>query len=601
MMRTLRKKMSIFLWFVAIAFILFIFLQWGMNVSGRKTGDRNITTIAKVNGISIKTQTYQEQANKIMNNLRDSQNLTYIDPMSQRIIEENVFEELVQKSIIQNIIRKNNIYVTNDEIKELIKISPPKEIIQDSLMYTNGKFDHQKYLELLLNPANRQWLYEQQIRFMEDYPMKKLTSMYSSGIKVTQQEALKSYQEESLKVKVEYIPFRLEDYLTLVSPSEEELKDYYTIHKEEYGTGEGVRLKSVCFEVKASLADAMEAKREIDDIYNLYKNGMNFDTLAMDYSQDNNSNQNSGNIGFVKRGDLEQPMEKIAFALKKGKVSEPFQTSMGWHFLKVTDIKGKERDISHILIKIVPGYETISDIKERIETFKKQVKEMGFDKAIEISNLQEAENILYSDDGDLFPEIGRVIGINNFLFNNKKEETTLIGPFVGYNDNFYIFLVEGYLETSIPNLEEIKEKIEEKVKREKALELAKKDAENCFEEIKKGKSLKTSASMFSRKTKTTNFFSMTDLIPGVPFSSEFYGLVFTLKEGNIGLATTKKGGFIVKLLKRNDVKKEGFQKYAGSLLANLMMKKRNDLLTYWFQNLRKNAKIKDNRYLLDIY
>jgi len=52
MMKELRKRMSLFLWLVIIAFILFIFLQWGMNVTGKRGSGRNITTIAKVNGIS---------------------------------------------------------------------------------------------------------------------------------------------------------------------------------------------------------------------------------------------------------------------------------------------------------------------------------------------------------------------------------------------------------------------------------------------------------------------------------------------------------------------------------------------------------------------
>ena len=57
----------------------------------------------------------------------------------------------------------------------------------------------------------------------------------------------------------------------------------------------------------------MEAKRDIEDIFSLHKTGMNFDTLALTYSQDANSNQEGGDLGFIERGDLEPEMEKVVF------------------------------------------------------------------------------------------------------------------------------------------------------------------------------------------------------------------------------------------------------------------------------------------------
>ncbi|MCK4575361.1 SurA N-terminal domain-containing protein, partial [candidate division WOR-3 bacterium] len=112
MMRELRKRMSVFLWLMAGAFILFIFLQWGMNISARKSGGENIKVIAKVNGRGISTQVYIEKLNNILNELRDSQNLTYIEPLTERIVEENAFEELIHQAIINEELRKNKIDIT---------------------------------------------------------------------------------------------------------------------------------------------------------------------------------------------------------------------------------------------------------------------------------------------------------------------------------------------------------------------------------------------------------------------------------------------------------------------------------------------------------
>ena len=306
-------------------------------------------------------------------------------------------------------------------------------------------------------------------------------------------------------------------------------------------------------------------------------------------------------LGFIKKDEVDPDIEKVAFSLKKGEVSTPFESSLGWHLLKVTDIKRNERRISHILIRIVPGYETVSQLKERITSFKDNVKETGFEETAETYNLPVADIVLYEEDEDLVNEMGRIVGISNFLFNKKRKENDLIGPFVGYDDKYYIFTVGPYIEQKFQDFEEVKEQMENKAKREKALDLAKEEANRCFDEIKKGKSLTQAAVMFSKKVHKTDFFSMKDLIPGVPYSSEFYGLVFTMKNKEIGIAKTKKGSFIVTLVDRRDVNKEDFESEAPSIFTSLILEKRENIISRWLQDLRENAHVEDNRYLLEIY
>ena len=44
-------------------------------------------------------------------------------------------------------------------------------------------------------------------------------------------------------------------------------------------------------------------------------------------------------LGWVKHDDLPAQLADVAFALPKGKASDPAQTSFGWHVLMVTDTK----------------------------------------------------------------------------------------------------------------------------------------------------------------------------------------------------------------------------------------------------------------------
>jgi hypothetical protein len=345
----------------------------------------------------------------------------------------------------------------------------------------------------------------------------------------------------------------------------------------------------------------MEAKRDIEDIYSLFKAGMNFDTLALTYSQDGNSNQNGGDLGYIKKGDLEAEMENLIFSMKKGEVSEPFESSFGWHIIKVTDIKGSERRISHILIQITPGFETISNIRSSIDTLKQHIKKTDIETACKAFDVEAIDITLYKDAGDLIPEIGRVIGLSDYLFGERQKENEVIGPFIGYDGNYHIFQVVSYIDSYAREKQDVEDEIKEKVRREKALDIAHEEAKQCFEFIRNGKRMQEAASLFDKKLRTTDFFSMQDFIPAIPYSSEFYGLAFTLTEDEIGLASTLKGSFIIQLLERKDANREHFAAVTAEIFTNLIMTKREKMVQYWFQSLRDSANVKDNRHLLNIY
>jgi parvulin-like peptidyl-prolyl isomerase len=287
--------------------------------------------------------------------------------------------------------------------------------------------------------------------------------------------------------------------------------------------------------------------------------------------------------------------------LRKGEVSEPFESSFGWHILKVTDIKGGERKISHILVQITPGFETISQIRTTIDSVKQHINKTDIETACKAHNVEYVDITLSKDAGDLIPETGAIIGLSNFLFSKRLKENEVIGPFIGYDGNYHIFQVISYRDERIKEMDEIAEEIKEKAKREKAIEIAREEARQCFEFIRNGKSMREGASLFDRKLRTTDYFSMKDFIPAVPYSSEFYGLAFTLNEGETGLTATKKGSFILKLVARREANRESFQTESAEIFMNLIMTKRDGMVKQWFQSLRDSANIKDNRHLLNIY
>ena len=74
------------------------------------------------------------------------------------------------------------------------------------------------------------------------------------------------------------------------------------------------------------------------EVENKLKNGGNFTTLAAEYSTDNTTKENGGEVGWFPQGILISELDQAAFSLPIGNVSEPIVTTNGYYIIKVTEI-----------------------------------------------------------------------------------------------------------------------------------------------------------------------------------------------------------------------------------------------------------------------
>lgn len=66
------------------------------------------------------------------------------------------------------------------------------------------------------------------------------------------------------------------------------------------------------------------------------KGGEDWATLASKYSTDEGNKDQSGDLGWVSKGDMVPEFEAAAFALSEpGELSEPVQTQFGWHIIRL--------------------------------------------------------------------------------------------------------------------------------------------------------------------------------------------------------------------------------------------------------------------------
>ncbi|MBV9007618.1 MAG: peptidylprolyl isomerase [Verrucomicrobia bacterium] len=122
---------------------------------------------------------------------------------------------------------------------------------------------------------------------------------------------------------------------TLVSPNK--IQDYYRTHRDEFTSKEQIKLRMIMISAKGSDEGAQKAMAE--EILSKLVHGAEFDRMAQIYSEDGTRDV-GGDWGWVDRGTLAAPLEKVAFNLPAGRVSNIIQLGGNYYILKVEDKRG---------------------------------------------------------------------------------------------------------------------------------------------------------------------------------------------------------------------------------------------------------------------
>jgi len=107
-----------------------------------------------------------------------------------------------------------------------------------------------------------------------------------------------------------------------------------------------------------SIEDKMAVRKQLQQIReDIISGKTSFFTQAVMHSDDPGSAKKGGELGLVGRGEFFPEFEAVAFGLKKGEISEVFETEAGYHVAELIERQGDYVNIRHILLMIEPSVE----------------------------------------------------------------------------------------------------------------------------------------------------------------------------------------------------------------------------------------------------
>jgi len=103
------------------------------------------------------------------------------------------------------------------------------------------------------------------------------------------------------------------------------------------------------------------------------ENDASFKVKAILYTQDAASRANGGLYSMTKETQFVKEFKDVAFSLREGEISEPFETIFGYHIIFVEKVRGQERDVRHILMTPEIPQSAIDKATKELDSIRQQV------------------------------------------------------------------------------------------------------------------------------------------------------------------------------------------------------------------------------------
>jgi len=340
------------LWALLIL-ILPAFVLWGTGSLGRsdKKGPAYVGTIEN------KQVSFEDFARSVTS-VRCQIVLNYFD-------KSKALEQLLKNKPFIGKLAWDRLIMLNKAKMAKIKV-PDKDVVKfissHPLFAQNGRFDDRAYQYFLANslgiyPRN----FEEIIR--ENLMIQKLNEAITKDVKITDDEVLRAYERDNSKFKIAYILIPLSEFTDKVAASEEEAKDFYEKHKQDFiiqakdAEGKEGPKKAASFEemretIRSFLLEnrarplASEAANKAYDKLNqlMTKNNLSFESAAAKLGL-----KIQESAPFVKTDYLEGIGEAdwvaaMAARMKKDEVSKPVDIQKGVLIFKVAEVQPFSRE-----------------------------------------------------------------------------------------------------------------------------------------------------------------------------------------------------------------------------------------------------------------
>lgn len=632
----------------AILVVICIAMAWYLvpTFTGQGMGISAAPSVASVAGEDVTVSEVQRQARQMAeqqlrgNAAQASMLMPYFTGQAA--------QQLINEKVLLSEAERLGLRATDDDVRGFLQKGQFGEVL-----FPGGKYAGEDvYKDLASRLGYSIPELEQAIK--DDIRISKLQSLVTAGASVSEAEIREQFEKQNTKVKFDYAVIKKDDILKALHPSDSELRAYYDRNKQTYlnSIPEKRQIKYVVIDTTKQMAGIEVSQQELqsyyeqhqnefrvpeqinvrqilikkplpgqdgkvdqkaveaahakaDDILKQLKSGGNFADLAKKNSEDTETAKNGGSLGWVRPDAFPvEAVSKAVASLAKGATSDVIDAGYAFVILHVDD-----KQDAHL--------KPLDEVKAQIEPILKQQKAAqaaqnladkvasdahsgSLEKAAAANGLQVISTDFVTSK-DALPGIG-----NNQEFMSAAFGQTVNAPpeQIGLHSGYAIYQVTAVKPPATPTFEEIRSRVEQEFKNERASQDLSQKTQELSDRAKADHDLKKAAKELGAEYKTSDFVSPDGQVPEIGSMSGQASVAFTLKSGEIsGPINSGSSGAVLQVLERQAPTDQDYAAKKDQIRDGLTQQKQQEVFALFLSNLhdsmQKSGKIKMNQKELD--
>jgi peptidyl-prolyl cis-trans isomerase SurA len=153
-----------------------------------------------------------------------------------------------------------------------------------------------------------------------------------------QNYSLGEFKEKELE-RIMVQAMRSHNVKTQMIASPTKIEDYYRKHRDEFTAKEEIKLRMIMISGQQDTGNAQAQKALAEEVLGRLAGGAEFEQTAQLYSEDS-TKENGGDWGWIQHNTLAVPLEKFAFNMPVGRISNIIDYAGNYYILKVEDKHG---------------------------------------------------------------------------------------------------------------------------------------------------------------------------------------------------------------------------------------------------------------------
>ena len=418
MLQTIHDKASGIFVTVVLGALAVVFVFWGTHLDLMTAQ----TYAAKVNGEKIPIEEvrkiYQRQLNQFEGRTHDEL--------------PAALKEQLRTNAIESFIRHQILLQRTAELRYRIgQADVLRELASEPAFQIDGKYSPDLALSRLLAMQETPASYERTIRqtlqvtqlqdgvavsqFMTPSELARAAALgleqrevsyavvpvarYAAAVAPTEAESASYYDahkndyQTQESVALEYVELKRDDLAAGQMVTDALLHRYYDDNKDRYGQKERRRARQILIAASQPADDAAASKKAAD-IHAKLKGGADFAALAKQFSDDTDTRESGGDLGWQERnGNVVAAVDDAIFSMQPAALHAPIKSKYGYHIVQLDAIEaGKQKTFEEARAEIEPEYRKVAadrDFGERQE----KLSDIAFSQSTDLAGVAQAMHL----------------------------------------------------------------------------------------------------------------------------------------------------------------------------------------------------------------